>query len=155
MSPPVSRRSPARQAGVGLIEVLVAVLVLAVGMLGVAALQATALRNSQSSLERSQAVVYSYALLDAMRANQAAARGGGYDMALQCNALGGGTLALNDRRDWLAGVKAALGDDACAAIACAAVAGSDMRDCTVTVQWNDERGTEGQAQQQVVTRTRL
>jgi type IV pilus assembly protein PilV len=66
---------------VGLIEVLVAVLVLGIGLLGVAAMQATALRNSQSSLERSQGVMHVYTILDAMRANPQAARAGGYNMA--------------------------------------------------------------------------
>ena len=59
------RASAHQQVGVTLIEVLVAVLVMAIGLLGIAALQATALRNSQSSLERSQAVVHTYAILDA------------------------------------------------------------------------------------------
>ena len=49
-----------------LLEVLIAVLVLAIGLLGIAALQATALRNSQSSLERNQAVIASYTIADAM-----------------------------------------------------------------------------------------
>ncbi|MFL8092610.1 prepilin-type N-terminal cleavage/methylation domain-containing protein, partial [Xanthomonas vasicola] len=44
-------------SGIGLIEVLISVVILGVGMLGIAAMQATALRNSQSSLERSQAVI--------------------------------------------------------------------------------------------------
>ena len=45
------------QAGAGLIEVLVAVLVMGVGLLGIAAMQATALRNHQSALERTQATI--------------------------------------------------------------------------------------------------
>ena len=72
-------RSAAR--GVGLIEVLIAVLVMAIGLLGIAAMQATALRNSQSSLERSQAVIQSYGILDAMRANLDVARAGTYNTA--------------------------------------------------------------------------
>ena len=76
--------SPASMRGVGLVEVLVAVLVLAIGLLGIAALQATTLRNSQSSIERTQAVVQTYTILDAMRANLNVARGGGYNMALTC-----------------------------------------------------------------------
>ena len=64
---------PHIQRGVGLIEVMVAVLILGVGLLGIAAMQTTALRNSQSSLERSQAVMQTYAILDAMRAKDAEA----------------------------------------------------------------------------------
>jgi len=148
-------RPRSSQAGVGLIEVMVAVLVMAVGLLGIAAMQAAALRNSQSSLERSQAVVQTYAVLDAMRANLGAARAGAYDTALQCNASVGGTLAENDRAAWLQGLKRTLGEQACGAIVCAAIAGSEARECTVTVQWNDERGSGGDSAQQVVTRTRV
>lgn len=150
---PYNRR--AGNAGVGLIEVLVAVLILAVGMLGVAALQATALRNSQSSLERSQAVISSYAILDAMRANQSVVRTGAYDMDMQCDALAGGNLSQNDRSAWITNLQTTLGEDACGEIECEAVVNSEMRDCTITVQWNDARGTDGEAQQQVTTRTRI
>src|SRR5690606_20270957 len=60
----------ARQAGMSLVEVLVSVLILSIGLLGIAAMQATALRNGQSSLERSQAVVQTYSVLDAIRADR-------------------------------------------------------------------------------------
>lgn len=153
---PSHKRSLARhQGGVGLIEVMVAVLVMGVGLLGIAAMQATALKNTQSSLERSQAVVQSYAVLDAMRANLTAARAGAYDTALQCQAMVGGSLAENDRAAWLQGLKQTLGEEACGAISCVAVGGGDARDCTVTVQWNDGRGTDGDTSQQVTTRTRI
>ena len=52
--------APRTSRGVGLIEVLIAVLVMGIGMLGIAALQATSLRNSQSSLERGNAVIQTY-----------------------------------------------------------------------------------------------
>lgn len=143
------------QEGAGLIEVLVAMLVMAIGMLGIAAMQASALRNSQSSLERSQAVVQTYAVLDAMRANLDAARNGEYDVSLQCSAMVGGSLAQNDRMAWLQGLKRTLGDDACGAISCEASGSGDMRECTITVQWSDLRGTGGDAAQQVTTRTRV
>ena len=150
-------REARNQRGVGLIEVMVAVLVFAVGRLGVAALQAAALRNSQSSLERSQAVIHSYAILDAMRANLAAARSGDYNTALTCDAAGpgGASLAAADIADWLGAVQEAMGNDACGRIQCDAIAGSQARSCTVTVQWDDSRGTEGEAAQQVLTRTRI
>lgn len=144
------------QAGMGLIEILVAVLILAIGLLGVAALQATSLRNGQSALERSQAVIHSYAILDAMRANLEVARNGGYNSGLVCKAAGagGGSLVEQDRSRWLAAIHSGLGDDACGAIQCVDDAAGGSR-CEVTVQWNDGRATAGSERHQVTTETRL
>jgi len=57
------------QRGVGLIEVLVALLVLGVGLLGLAGLQSNALRFNQDALFSSQATTLSYDILERMRAN--------------------------------------------------------------------------------------
>src|SRR5690606_40985166 len=156
---------PRHERGIGLIEVMVAVAILAFGMLAIAALQATALRNSQSSLERSQAVMKTYAILDAMRANRDVAMIGGYNMgnidaagtvtAWACGRPDPGDLSANDRRQWVGApgedgsVKAMLGESACTAIRC----GDD--ECIVALRWNDARGTGGDAEQELVTRTGL
>ena len=58
------------QSGVGLIEVLVAVLVLSIGFLGIAALQAMSLSTNNSDMARSMATIASYSIMDAMRADQ-------------------------------------------------------------------------------------
>lgn len=141
-----------RQQGVSLIEVLVAVLIMGVGLLGIAAMQATALRNSQSSLERSQAVVQTYSILDAMRANHAVAVGGGYDLDRTCDIPAAGTLADNDRRAWITSLIATLGEDACGTINCPANSA-----CQITVDWDDSRGTaiDGITTRTVTTTTLL
>ncbi len=141
------RRAPAR--GVGLIEVLVAVLVLAIGLLGVAAMQALALRNSQSSLERSQGVVHAYTILDAMRANPVAARSGGYNIGMTCAVPAGGALAANDIRAWMTVLQQNLGPTACGQINCVGPM------CTVTVQWDDSRGSGGSVTQAFSTTSRI
>ncbi len=61
------------ETGFTLIEVLVAVVILAVGLLGVAGLQARGLRNNLSAYQRSQATQLTYDMTDRMRANKAAA----------------------------------------------------------------------------------
>lgn len=150
-------RSRAGQQGVGLLEVLIAVLVMAIGLLGIAALQATALRNSQSSMERSQAVMQTYAILDAMRANPEAARAGAYDYAVSssCAAPGAGSLAQSDLSAWITALKGSMGSGACGGVACNAAT------CVVTVQWDDSRASSGAADaagdktQKVETRSRL
>jgi len=60
-----------KNTGFTLIEVLIAMLVLAVGLLGLAGLQATSLKNNQSAYNRSQATQLAYDLADRMRANVA------------------------------------------------------------------------------------
>ena len=129
------------QRGFALLEVLIAVLVLSIGLLGIAALQASALRNNQSALERSQAVVQSYAMLDAMRANPIGARNGDYNLAKSCASAppAAGDLIAKEKRSWIQSLGSALGNDAatCGTIAC--VAGV----CIITVEWNDSRGFGG------------
>jgi len=59
-----------RSSGFSLIEVLVAVLVFSIGLLGLAALQVASVRTNQSAAYRSTAVGLAYAMADRMRANQ-------------------------------------------------------------------------------------
>ena len=144
--------SSSLQGGFSLIEVLVSVLVLSVGLLGMAALQINAMKNNQSSFQRTQAVMLSYFMLDAMRANRADALSGNYNMAKACAVPAEGTsLASNDRHFWMQALKdnIANDDDTCGEIACA---GST---CTVSIYWNDERGTGGSDEQVFETSTRL
>lgn len=60
------------QEGMTLIEVLVAVLILGVGLLGAAMVQLNALKYTDSSRMTSQASFIAYDLLDRIRANSAA-----------------------------------------------------------------------------------
>lgn len=126
------------------------VLVLAIGLLGAAAMQATALRNSQSSFERSQGVVHVYAILDAMRANAQVARQGGYNMPMTCAAAPiVGDLSVDDRNLWLQTLRNNLSQSACGQIDCVATV------CTITVRWDDSRGTGGVAAHTFSTTTRI
>lgn len=145
------RLRSARQSGVGLIEVMVAVFVLAVGMLGIAAMQAMALRNSQSSLERTQAVIQSYSILDAMRANRDAAMTGGYNRVLPapgspCPAPAlDGSLAKADQKLWIDSLQQTIGEGACGGITCVNAM------CEIVVGWNDSRGNQGSSEYEVRT----
>ena len=141
--------SPRGQRGVSLIEVLIAVLIMGVGLLGIAAMQATALRNSQSALQRSQAVMHTYAILDAMRANLDVARTNGYNRALGCTIPAAGGLAATDINIWMTAIQATLGPTACGGITCLA------NQCLITVRWDDGLGTAGSATQQLQTRSRI
>ncbi|MDX1554458.1 MAG: type IV pilus modification protein PilV [Xanthomonadales bacterium] len=142
------RFRPARQRGASLLEVLIAVLILAIGMLGMAALQAVTLKNSNSSAARSQAAMQTYSLLDTLRLDRAGALAGSYNVpGWTCSA---GTNDPDDPDDttdysvfntWLAGLDDAVGADACGRLVCAA-----SGTCTVGLRWSDERATGGAAE---------
>lgn len=69
------------QRGFSLLEVLVALFVLAIGLLGMALLQTTGLRFNTNSHSRGQATYFAYDIIDRMRANQAGFDAGNYDIA--------------------------------------------------------------------------
>lgn len=134
------RNLPKRQRGVSLLEVLIAVLVLAIGILGVAALQATALRNNQGAAERTQAVIQTYTILDAMRANRDAALRGEYDMDWRpCEVpADASTRANREKQIWMQQLKA-FNPTACGLVQ--RRAGTDQ--FVIGIRWDDRR--EGQA----------
>jgi type IV pilus assembly protein PilV len=66
-------RSAGEQGGFTLIEVMIAVLILLVGMLGVVGMQMLSLQANQGAYFRSQAIYIGSEILDAMRANPTAA----------------------------------------------------------------------------------
>ena len=136
------------QSGVSLIEVLVALLVTSFGLLGMAALQARAIKGNQSSMQKTQAVVMSYYILDAMRVDQASAKALAYNTgSLSGNVIGpicnpaavtGTTLADNNLKDWITSLKKEIGNSAdtttCGAVLCDADG-----NCRVQVRWDDSR----------------
>src|SRR5688572_22218432 len=79
--------------GVGLIEVLIALLVLSFGMLGMAGLQMWSLRYNHSAMQRGMAVVETHTIADAMRADRAAARRSEFDISLDAEPPSGNTFA--------------------------------------------------------------
>ncbi|MDJ0882103.1 MAG: type IV pilus modification protein PilV [Gammaproteobacteria bacterium] len=68
----VLKHSPKQQSGMGMIESLIALVVISVGLLGIAALQITSMQQTASSHWHSQAVWYSYEISDRISANGAA-----------------------------------------------------------------------------------
>ncbi|HEY8585279.1 MAG TPA: type IV pilus modification protein PilV [Rhodanobacter sp.] len=150
-----ARRLHARQSGVGLIEVLIAVLVLSIGFLGIAALQAMSMSTNNSAMARSMATVASYSIMDAMRADILSARGGNYNGKVTANACGSAstTLADNQLRQWCNQLGATLG---AAATTTGEIQCQGTGDCTVTIQFDDSRaGVGGSNAQKVITKAML
>lgn len=67
---PMTSTLQCQQRGFGLVEVLVALLVLSIGLLGLAGLQAVSLRSNHGSFIRGQAVILANDIADRMRANR-------------------------------------------------------------------------------------
>lgn len=140
------------ERGVSLIEALVSLLILAIGLLGMLGLQAASLRNNQSANERTVAVVATYSIIDAMRANRLAAVAGAYNYNIDtagCAAPAGTTQANLDVAQWLTSLQTDLGTTACGNINCT------LGVCTVRIRWNDERATEGDTAFLMDTEVRL
>lgn len=131
---PKSRR--AAQRGAGMVEVLVAVLVLAVGLLGIAGTQLVSLRNNHSAWLRSEATLRCYDILDRMRANQTTALAGNYDIALGAAPPTGSTTRDIDLQEWKQDLTVLPSGDG--SVARTVASGRTL--FTVTVQWDDSRG---------------
>jgi type IV pilus assembly protein PilV len=67
-----------RASGFSLLEVLITILILAIGLLGMASLQAVSMRSNQSANFRTQATALAYMIIDRMRANSDAVLHGEY-----------------------------------------------------------------------------
>ncbi len=66
-------------AGFTMLEVLIAIVVLSIGLLGLAGLQSTGLRNSQDAYSRTLATTLANDMADRIRSNMAGFNAGNYD----------------------------------------------------------------------------
>lgn len=133
--------SPARSRGFSLLEVLIALLVLAFGLLGFALLQTMNVRFVQSSNYRTQATNLAYDLLDQMRSNRYQAHWyNGATFAANsvklssCTRPVGDKLAISDNVSrWQCQVVQALGEGASANVT---ITNGQAK---VDISWGDER----------------
>ena len=89
------------QKGVTMVEVLVAIIVLSIGLLGLAGLQSAGLTYNQSASFRSTATMMTYSILDSMRANRTGAINGSYNIAIGTSIPSGITIPEQDLNNWL------------------------------------------------------
>ena len=145
---------PARQRGVSMLELLVSLLIFTFGMLGLAGLQTRTLTFNQSSLFRSQAAALTDDVLDRLRSDRKKALSALWDTAIGTStaSMPVSTFAEIDVKDWKAQVESLLPSGQ-ASIVTTTAAGVDYGTVTITIQWDDSRGTE--AAQTFVTKTKL
>lgn len=151
-----NRQQSNRHAGFGLIEVIVSVLVISIGLLGVASMQVSSIKMNQGAYHQSQANILINEMFDRMRLNREAFIAGHYDdvttnseapSAQSCITSATGCsneqLANNDIRDFSGFFNDvnALGDNFFPFIpgGSASIARNAVNsEATVTVSWNQD-----------------
>ena len=86
--------------GFGLIEVLVTIIIISVGLLGVASLQLISLKNVNNTQFRTLATIYAYDMAERMRSNKAGVDAGAYNKILGNESEDASNVAQNDAFEW-------------------------------------------------------
>jgi len=146
--------------GFSLVELLVAMVIFAIGMLGLASLQGHSLQYNTDAYERSQAVFFAYDMSDRMRANIAGVNANFYQNltsaapppAASCVAVtpvcDNATMADADATEWFAEIATALPGGGGSVICQDSDAGADADACTdgsmhrITVTWTGKWGAQ-------------
>jgi len=125
------------QQGVTLIEAMIALLVISIGLLGIASLQLTAMSQNTSALNHSQAVWYAYNMSDRIRANitefanyDGIDTSNGYSQDCMSQACSNAQMRVADAADWatlVANLPAGRG-----------IITSNADGLLVSVMWDDE-----------------
>jgi type IV pilus assembly protein PilV len=128
-----------RQHGFTLLEVLIALLILSIGLLGLAALQTTGLRSNQMASMRTLATEAAYDITDRMRANPVGVAAGEYVIALTDVTDPSATdTAPSDLNAWRERVERLPGG-ASEITQCDTASGCDGLTHVITVYWNETR----------------
>ncbi|QEQ98468.1 type IV pilus modification protein PilV [Neptunomonas concharum] len=129
------------QQGATLIEILITVLVMSVGLVGMATLQFDAVKLNNDALLRTKAVNLANDMADRIRANPDAAEGGDYDFTLGATApTSPADTAEQDQSDWLAALANELPSGQ-GSIAVSTV--GNISEVNIQVCWDEDRsGTQ-------------
>jgi type IV pilus assembly protein PilV len=156
----VRSQSRAASAGFSLLEVLVTLVVVAIGLLGVAGMQVTSIKLNRVAETRSSGVVYVSDILDRMRANPLNASK--YVTDFTDSAATDATQAERDLRDWKAALAKLPGGEgkievtATDAALCELPTITKCSDVTITVRWTESNVVGGSSTPtQFATKSRI
>ncbi len=135
-----------RERGLSLLEIMISVLVLSIGILGMATLQLQALKSNQSALTRTEATQYAYMINDMMRANRSAALNGQYNIDLG-ETVSGSSMAVQDLQHWKRVVAELPSGDGAVSVSAGRA--------TITIQWDSSRLSTDPASRSMILRTDL
>lgn len=144
-------RQVAKQTGASLLEVMIALVVFGIGMIGTAALMATSIRDNNSAYLRTQAVFLANNMAERIRANLDGADEGEYD-AIALGSSGGtaadcdwdapcdfDALAANDEFEWKRMINQSLPNGQGSVTA----QNTDPEVFLITVQWIEAATDDG------------
>lgn len=143
---PLTTRPQLTQAGMTLVEVLVSVLILAVGLLGAAVIQLNALKYADSSRMTSQASFIAYDMLDRIRANSGVDYSWGQSERAPSSTSVASVRDL-DLHDFEANIAGFAGASAKGSVAV------NQREVTISISWDDSRGAKTQGARETFTLT--
>jgi type IV pilus assembly protein PilV len=142
----LSIKSYKSQLGLGMIESLIALLVISIGLLGIAALQITSMQQTASAHWHSQAVWYSYEMTDRISANtgnpinlanfnlyDGIDTDNGYSMDCVTNACNAGQMVTADAEDWSDMISSLPGGRG-------VIASTGPNTLQISVMWEDNSG---------------
>lgn len=152
------RLPPGRQRGFSMIEVLIAIVVLAIGLLGFALLQTTNLRYTQSANNRTLATNLAYSLLDQMRTNRLSAAkytaagftANSLTAATACATVTGTDAVAQGIGNWRCQAINALGPTTAATVTYSATGVA-----TVQLTWDERSATANESQSTFTASTQL
>lgn len=145
-------QAPKPQSGFSLLEVLIAVVILSVGLLGLAGMQVTSLKYVTSSLQRTQATSLAYDMLDRIRTNPTANYTTGYNQAASAYSSSDGvcfgsgatcdaaTVANFDLSEWKTSIESLLPGGQGDVFTAATAAGTRV---DIKIRWEDRRDVQG------------
>jgi type IV pilus assembly protein PilV len=148
-----------KSQGFTIIEVLVSMVILAIGVLGLGVMQITSMQNTQSGQMRSQASILGYDMIDSMRTNIPSVTAGAYALNINAkdqvapNCYGAdadcsiGEMAISDIEHWRTSLAASLPSGR------GSIVTSDLVDTTlvtVTIQWVDPYSAANGREQTIV-----
>lgn len=162
-----SQRPGRRERGFSLVEVMVALVVISVGLLGIAKMQALALSNTSGARIRALAALEAASLAASLQANRnywgtltvkttasvqngvvSAASDGTLSTAVVCTFGAAGSaapcnvrqMAAFDLQQWAVAMQQVMGLNAnTAALVCNPAAGNDPVSCMITINWTESQ----------------
>ena len=134
-------------AGFTMLEVLITMVILSIGLLGLAGMQANGLKSNHLAYMRSQATLLAYDMSDRMRANMAGVTAGNYNSIdtstitgtqpdCEAGACVPANMALYDANTWKTNLAANLPSGQGKTAVAAGI-------YTITVMWDDDKDGTG------------